>query len=89
MQTVGRVYLRDRTNGTPSLTDLPIYERRPRGPASRPCYMESCPDTALLYVYVYVYLYVYLYIYVYIYIYVYGPARLRRRQDHRKHCTAA
>ena len=25
------------------------YERRPQGPPPRPCNMESCPDTALLY----------------------------------------
>ena len=35
----------------PEHPHLPIlrYERRPQGPATCPCYMESCPDTALLY----------------------------------------
>ena len=35
----------------PEQPHLPIlqYERRPQGPAPCPCYMESCPDTALLY----------------------------------------
>ena len=57
VQTVRQSFYETRRPEQPH-SPIRRYTQGPQGPAPRPGYMESCPDTALLYVYGYVYVYV-------------------------------